>query len=100
MTTPGGACTSCSATTSSVLGTPASIIGSELPWLTGSGPSLCPAPMPQSQAAPAFAQWGTPPERVPHSPPSFHHSPSTLSSQAPLCEKPLILRTGFGHLVI
>jgi hypothetical protein len=27
-----------------VLGAPASLIGSELPWLTGSGSSLCPTP--------------------------------------------------------
>ena len=28
-----------------VLGSSASLIGSELPWHSGSGPSLCPAPM-------------------------------------------------------
>ncbi len=28
-----------------MLGAPASLIGSELLWLTGSGPSLCPTPM-------------------------------------------------------
>jgi hypothetical protein len=37
MTTPGGAGISCSTATSSVLDAPASLIGSELPWLTGSG---------------------------------------------------------------
>src|SRR5215208_3229319 len=45
ITTPGGAGISCSTTTSSVLGAPASLIGSELPWLTGSAlrfaPVLC-----------------------------------------------------------
>ena len=58
--------------------------------LRGADPSLCPAPMPQGQAALAFAEWGTPPESVPHSPPGFHHSFSRLLSQAPLCEKALI----------
>src|SRR5215208_3531404 len=56
----------------------------------GSDSSLCPGPMPQGQAALAFAEWGTPPESVPHSPPGFHHSFSRLLSQAPLCEKALI----------
>jgi hypothetical protein len=56
----------------------------------GSDSSLCPGPMPQGQAALAFAEWGTPPETVPHSPPGFHHSFSRLLSQAPLCEKALI----------
>ena len=45
MTTPGGASTlppleNILELLQSVLGTPASIIGSELPWLQGSGPSL------------------------------------------------------------
>src|SRR5215212_4559363 len=68
--------------------------------LTSSDPSLCPTPMPQGRPAPTFVDNGGRHPRVPRSPPGFHHSPSTLLSQAPLCEKPLILRTGFGHLVL
>src|SRR5215204_1830948 len=79
-------------TTSAVLGASASIMGrsSYRTSSRGSDSSLCPDPMPQGQAALAFAEWGTPPQSVPHSPPGFHHSFSRLLSQAPLCEKALI----------
>jgi hypothetical protein len=49
MAIPGGACTTLRTAhcCTHVLGSPVSLIGSELPWLTGSDPSLCPGPMPQ-----------------------------------------------------
>src|SRR5829696_5860521 len=50
ITIPGGACTPLHTKgryNFLVFGAPASLIGSELPWLTSSGPSLCPAPMPK-----------------------------------------------------
>ena len=59
MSTSGGAGTLLSQSTIdtySVLGAPASLIGSELPWLTGSGPSLCPTP----KHADAIRYLGTP----------------------------------------
>jgi hypothetical protein len=40
--------------------------------------------MAHGRAALTFAQWGTPPETVPHYPPGSYHSPSRLLSQARL----------------
>src|SRR5215212_2524364 len=67
---------------------PASLIGSELPWLTGSGPSLCPAPMPQGQPALTFVDsGGRHPTPSPNSPPGSYHFPSRLlSNHKPLHE--------------
>ena len=55
----GGPSTTQSTATTFVLVAPASIMGSELPSRLGSGPSLCPTPMPQGQPALTFTERGT-----------------------------------------
>src|SRR5215218_10917958 len=70
-----------------VFGAPASLIGSELPWLTGSGPSLCPGPMLQGQPALTFVDSGGRHPRVPQFPSRLLSFPSRLlSNHKPLHE--------------
>src|SRR5215204_2206287 len=48
--------------------------------------------MPQSQAALTFAQWGTPPETVPHSPPWWYQSTCPLRRKRPFAAYTRLIR--------
>src|SRR5829696_8994118 len=48
--------------------------------------------MPQSQAALTFAQWGTPPETVPHSPPWWYQSTCSLRRKRPYAAYTRLIR--------
>jgi hypothetical protein len=54
--------------------------------------SHSPSPMPQSQAALTFAQWGTPPARVPHSPPWWYQSTFPLRRKRPFAANAKFVR--------